>query len=114
MCRCCPVEQALKIKSLKIVTFDWLEDSLLKRTRKREGPYLLNRFFKAKEKAKAKKKTVRKQKITNGRKWYTIFPCPHLAKKLAVLKFEKDCDDFRSTMHTGTHNKASASNGVDS
>ena len=97
------VEQALKIRSLKIVTFDWLEDSLLKGTRKKEGPYLLNQFFKEKEKAKAKKKAVRKEKITNGCKWLLRALLTTKSTDLrTVLKFEKDCDNFRTIMHTGT------------
>ena len=84
------------------MTFDWLEDSLLKSTRRKEGPYLLNQFFKEKEKAKAKKKAVRKEKITNGCKWLLrTLLATKSTDQWIVLKFEKDCDNFRTTMHTG-------------
>lgn len=69
------VQQARKINGLKIVTFDWLEDSLMKGCRKKDGPYLLSRQFKIAVKAKVKKKTVRKENIQKGCK----LPPKHLS-----------------------------------
>ena len=62
----CAVQQARKIKTCKIVSYDWLEDSLVKFTCKRAGPYLLSAQFKASEKTKAKKKEVRDTNIKKG------------------------------------------------
>lgn len=44
---------------VKIVTFDWLEDSLVKGRRKSERPYLLERICKMKE----RRLEARKQKL---------------------------------------------------
>ncbi|KAJ5493839.1 hypothetical protein N7463_009926 [Penicillium fimorum] len=54
------VETAKKISTVKIVSYDWLEDSLLSATRrpKPEGPYLL------KNPMKPEKKEVQKKKAT--------------------------------------------------
>lgn len=49
------MREAKKLKTVKIVTYDWLEDSLLSKTRrpKREKPYLLETILKG-EQRKAK------------------------------------------------------------
>ncbi|KAI9814900.1 MAG: hypothetical protein M1832_005628 [Thelocarpon impressellum] len=44
------VRQALKLRTVKIVTFDWLEDGLLAKRRKPEKPYLLATLEKARRK----------------------------------------------------------------
>jgi hypothetical protein len=44
------------MKSVKIVTYDWLEDSLQQRSHKREGQYLLTKVEKADKKLKAERK----------------------------------------------------------
>lgn len=58
--------QALEFKKTKIVSYDWLEDSLMKRSPKKEGEYLMRRKVKAIAKAKAKKKVVRKENLKAG------------------------------------------------
>lgn len=62
------VKQARKIKKLKIVSFDWLEDSLMNQSPKREGKYLMKGRIKEAAKAKAKKSMTRKQNIKQGGK----------------------------------------------
>ena len=57
------VQQARKLKSVKIVSFDWLEDSLLKKSAKREGEYLMNNRTKSTAQKKEKKKMVRKANV---------------------------------------------------
>lgn len=54
------VETAKKISTVKIVSYDWLEDSLQSNTRrpKPEGPYLLKNLM------KPEKKEVQKNKVT--------------------------------------------------
>jgi hypothetical protein len=54
------VESAKKIGTIKIVSYDWLEDSLLSSTRrpKPEGPYLLKNLM------KPEKKEIQKNKAT--------------------------------------------------
>jgi hypothetical protein len=51
------VVSALRFSMIKIVTYDWLEDCLQARRRKREGPYLLEKVAKkiAKERRGAKR-----------------------------------------------------------
>lgn len=46
------------MKSVKIVTYDWLEDSLLSKSRrpKKEGRYLLNTVFKGEKEKKGRGK----------------------------------------------------------
>ncbi|KAF2452971.1 hypothetical protein BDY21DRAFT_375163 [Lineolata rhizophorae] len=56
------VKQAEQHKHIKIVTFDWLEDSLLSCTRKREGRYLLQKLLKAEELEKKIKKAAERRK----------------------------------------------------
>ena len=63
-----PVKQARKIKKLKIVSFDWLEDSLMNHSPKREGGYLMKGRVKAAAKAKAKKTATRRQNMKQGGK----------------------------------------------
>lgn len=58
--------QAREVKKLKIVSYDWLEDSLMKRSRKKEGEYLMRRKIKAIAKAKAEKKVVREKNLLAG------------------------------------------------
>ncbi|CAG8306805.1 unnamed protein product [Penicillium nalgiovense] len=57
-----PVESAKKIGTIKIVSYDWLEDSLLSNTRrpKPEGPYLLKNLMKPEKKETQKNKATAK------------------------------------------------------
>ncbi len=48
----------MKQKDVKIVSYDWLEDSLLAKSNKRETPYLWTTLSKAEATRKAQKKTV--------------------------------------------------------
>ncbi|KAI9859912.1 MAG: hypothetical protein M1830_006247, partial [Pleopsidium flavum] len=77
------VKQALKIKALKIVTFDWFEDSLMQHSPKREGEYLLKRVIKKAQKIKARKKTQAKRVIKEG-----------------AEAFEKGCKEFKDEIHS--------------
>ncbi|MCJ1398129.1 hypothetical protein MMC11_001326 [Xylographa trunciseda] len=77
------VQQARKIKKCKIVTWDWLEDSLLAKRPLRAGDFLLKSQVKAKVKAKATKKETRDDNILKG-----------------VGFFEKGCDEFKNKMYT--------------
>ena len=54
------MQNATKLSTVKIVSYDWLEDSLLSNTRrpKPEGPYLLKNLM------KPEKKEVQKKKVT--------------------------------------------------
>ena len=60
------VKQALNYRKIKIVNYDWLEDSLLDRSPKRPKDYLLRREVKALAKAKAKRRRVRKENLKQG------------------------------------------------
>ena len=48
-----------KYNSMKVVTFDWLEDSLHKKSKRREGSYLLEK----KAEAKARKRELRQKNL---------------------------------------------------
>lgn len=56
---CSTAKQTNKYESIKTVTFDWLEDSLTKKLKKREAPYLL---AKTKE-TRAKKRETRQKNL---------------------------------------------------
>ncbi|KAJ5511804.1 hypothetical protein LT330_003575 [Penicillium expansum] len=58
-----PVETAKKLGTVKIVAYDWLEDSLLSNTRrpKPEGPYLLKNLMKPEKKVTPKSTKVVKE-----------------------------------------------------
>ena len=60
------VQQARKIKKCKIVSWDWLEDSLLAKRPRRAGEFLLKGRIKVKAKAKATKKESRDANIMTG------------------------------------------------
>ncbi len=99
------VQQARKLKDLKIVSFDWLEDSLMKGSPKQEGPYLMNRQVKVAAKVKAEKKAVRKENIQKG---CELPSNPHFATRETadrpeVEVFDKSCREFRDAMHSGTN-----------
>lgn len=64
------VKEALRIKKLKIVTFDWFEDSLMQQSPKREGPYLLKSVAKKTQKEKARKKRKVKRAVKEGCKLF--------------------------------------------
>lgn len=75
------VREACKIPGLFIVSFDWLEDSLMNMYPQNEAGYLLHRRIQAAAKAKKAKKAVRRGKI-----------------RKAVKAFEKSCREFRKDM----------------
>ncbi|CAI7614289.1 unnamed protein product [Penicillium glandicola] len=60
-----PVETAKKIGTVKIVSYDWLEDSLLSNNRrpKPEGPYLLKNLMKPEKKELKKKATPKSPNV---------------------------------------------------
>ncbi|KAJ5950467.1 uncharacterized protein N7479_008880 [Penicillium vulpinum] len=64
-----PVQNAKKIGTIKIVSYDWLEDSLLSPTRrpKLEGPYLLKNLMKP-EKKEVQKKVTKSSKVVKETK----------------------------------------------
>ncbi|MCJ1432784.1 hypothetical protein MMC27_002141 [Xylographa pallens] len=77
------VQQARKLKKCKIVTWDWLEDSLLAKRPLRTGEFLLKGQVKTKAKVKATRKETRDDNIIKG-----------------VGLFEKSCDEFKDKMYT--------------
>lgn len=64
------VKHAITLKTIKIVSFDWLEDSLLsKPLRVRpEGKYLMIAIMRTTAEIKEKKRIVRKRNINKGSK----------------------------------------------
>lgn len=61
------VRQARKL-GVMIVSFDWLEDSLMKMVPQKIAQYLMVPRVKAAAETKAKKKTIRKKNIAKGSK----------------------------------------------
>lgn len=62
------------MKAIKIVTYDWLEDSLQTRSHKREGEYLLSKVEKVEKKLKAERKSKEKKELKRDGKCL-LFPC---------------------------------------
>ena len=62
------VQKAQRIKTVKIVSWDWLEDSLLSTSKKAkpEGEYLMSGRTKAKAANKFKRRVVRKTNVAKG------------------------------------------------
>ncbi|KAL6715479.1 hypothetical protein ACLMJK_006440 [Lecanora helva] len=75
------VQQARRLRSVKIVSFDWLEDSLMSRMRRNEREYLMGPHAKLAALAKAKKKKTRRKNIAKG-----------------MEIFEKCCKEFEKDM----------------
>lgn len=60
------VHQARKLKTVKIVSFDWLEDSLMKGMAENEREYLMGPRTRLAVDNKAKKKATRRKNIAKG------------------------------------------------
>ena len=58
---CVAVKQALKLGSIKIVSYDWLEDSLQGKSPKREKRYLLSQL-----RSHGKKKSMQRKAVAGG------------------------------------------------
>ena len=69
-----PVKRAILIKTIYIVSFDWLEDSLMKGRPRNERDYLISPRVKTEAATKARRKLVRKQNIKKGSKFVVQYP----------------------------------------
>lgn len=67
---------AKELSTVKIVSYDWLEESLLSKTRrpKAEGPYLLKNLLKAEAQNGRKRKRDEEQKPSKKRICISHFP----------------------------------------
>ena len=63
------VKQAYFLKTVHIVSFDWLEDSLMRGRPRNERDYLMGPRVKAEAATKAKKKKARNDNIKKGSKF---------------------------------------------
>ncbi|CAD6575326.1 MAG: hypothetical protein ASARMPREDX12_001535 [Alectoria sarmentosa] len=75
------VQKARRLRTVKIVSYDWFEDSLLKRYPQKEFDYLMAPLIKCAAETKTKKKAVRQENIRRG-----------------MEKFEKGCKEFKEVM----------------
>lgn len=98
-------------RDCKIVTYDWLEDSLQNKSRRREGPYLLMRMDFEDSKAKHKKGIEYTKAAKTDRKFpsshrsssqYTRHPFHINLTIIKVNNFEKGCNSARSDLLSGT------------
>lgn len=62
------MRQAKRLKNIKIVSYDWLEDSLLSKSRrpKKEGPYLRDKILKKTKKERKPAQMLAKRKSPRG------------------------------------------------
>ncbi|MCJ1272321.1 hypothetical protein MMC21_000107 [Puttea exsequens] len=77
------VRQARAFRSINIVSFDWLEDSLMKHTPLSARNYMLENIVKAKFLEKTRKRVKKKENIDQG-----------------MEQFEKGCTEFKEDMKT--------------
>ncbi|KAI4124023.1 MAG: hypothetical protein LQ338_005012 [Usnochroma carphineum] len=95
------VKQALRLKLFTIVTYDWLEDSLMRRFRLApRGDYLVARAIKDAKKVKKAKKQTKKETIKKGG---TDFHDPKLSPQsmptcCTVDSFKKECQDIQKQL----------------
>lgn len=78
------VKQALRHNHVKVVTYDWFEDTALSKTRKQEGPYLLENVAKERRRAKVDYRTKERQ-----------------AAKKDVRDFERGVRDAKGALGSG-------------
>lgn len=88
------VKQARQIKKLKIVSYDWLEDSLLAKSPKREDDYLWKTVGKTRARKKTAKKTKRDHEIKAERMSRSGPLKAAQTNPKAVTKFYQDCENF--------------------
>ncbi|KAF6231217.1 hypothetical protein HO173_010549 [Letharia columbiana] len=75
------VQKARQLRTVKIVSWDWLEDTLMKEHPMKESEYLMAPLVKCAADNKEKKKAVRKENIRKG-----------------MENFEKGCKEFKEDM----------------
>ncbi|KAI4192748.1 MAG: hypothetical protein LQ348_003045, partial [Seirophora lacunosa] len=100
------VKTALKLKLLNIMTFDWLEDSLMKRFRLApRGDYLVAHAIKDAKKVKKARKQTKKETIKKGGKRLNPPPflirsdsCGQMPTCRTVDSFKKECQDIQSQL----------------
>ena len=96
------VTQAKAAAHVKIVTYDWLEDSLLARRRKAEKDYLLSRIIKKVAKQKAITAAARRKELEEGGWSIRSRQREHFSlTRRTVKKYHQDCKDFARDMLTG-------------
>ncbi|KAI4202671.1 MAG: hypothetical protein LQ346_001933 [Caloplaca aetnensis] len=96
------VKHALRLKMFNIVTYDWLEDSLIKRYRLApKGEYLVARAIKDAKKVKQVRKQAKKEVISKGGA-----QVPSITETLrrpiptycTVESFKKECQDIQAQL----------------
>ncbi|MCJ1233487.1 hypothetical protein MMC14_001445 [Varicellaria rhodocarpa] len=78
------VRRAQRARNIKIVTYDWLEESSCMRIKRNESPYLVEHVIQERAERKLKRKEDRKKLLAEEAK-----------------KFENDAKDFKRDMHVG-------------
>jgi hypothetical protein len=96
------VKQVSVLKDCKIVSWDWLEDSMHSKSPKRVGKYLMKTIVKSRAKAKRTRKEERDAEIKEGRMLFHSLICILVTNHKAVQKFDRGCKVFTSTMYTGS------------
>ncbi|GAD98380.1 BRCT domain protein [Paecilomyces variotii No. 5] len=97
------VQAAKRMKHVKIVSYDWLEDSLMSKTRrpKREGPYLCEKLWKRKTKKKATK-AGKKGKSAKSRKGGAVKSPENFRKGSRAVVDDMARDQETSTTYCAT------------
>jgi len=99
------VQQAKGIKKIEIVSFDWFEDSLMKKRPLREYDFRMDRRVKEAAQRKLHKKARREANIAEGSMASSLSPIavPFDAEvdKTTVKRFERGCQEFIKNMNAG-------------
>lgn len=98
------VRKARRLGSVKIVSWDWLEDALTKEHPVEETEYLMTApVAECAAKSKEEKKAVRKENIKTGSTFSRVAARPILLPdQTPVEQFEKGCQEFKEAMFSGT------------
>jgi len=96
------VQQAKGIKKIEIVSFDWFEDSLMKKKPLREHDFRMDRRVKEAAQRKLHKKARREANIVEG-SMPNFFPLRVDVEvdAITVKRFERGCQEFIENMNAG-------------
>ncbi|KAL8639007.1 MAG: hypothetical protein Q9228_003901, partial [Teloschistes exilis] len=81
-----PVLRAAKLQNVAIVTYDWLEDTLMKGYRHGVHAYIVSEVLKSEREAKEKRKRVRKSNIKKGNRYHTYRDATAFAHDVTLVR----------------------------
>ncbi|KAL9584423.1 MAG: hypothetical protein Q9203_004665, partial [Teloschistes exilis] len=101
-----PVLRAAKLQNVAIVTYDWLEDTLMKGYRHGVHAYIVSEVLKSEREAKEKRKRVRKSNIKKGNRYHTYRDATAFAHDVTLVRVnveENTSERFLAQTHDAPH-----------